>query len=132
MTRKFLNLWIEMYVTDVWCPVVRVTQPLPYLILLTLTFFHFTSITQYTTLHYTTLHHTTLHNSYLHTILSYTILYYPALSFTVLTVRSFRAVMLLTADEPTEALMSFLSKRAGVLARGIFEVRTYGRTDKTR
>ena len=34
----------------------------------------------------------------------------------------FRAVMLLTADEPTEALMTFLSKRAGVLARGIFEV----------
>ena len=33
-----------------------------------------------------------------------------------------RAVMLLTADEPTEALMAFLSKRAGVLARGIFEV----------
>jgi hypothetical protein len=31
--------------------------------------------------------------------------------------------MLLTADEPTEALMAFLSKRAGVLARGIFEVR---------
>lgn len=30
--------------------------------------------------------------------------------------------MLLTADEPTEALMAFLSKRAGVLARGIFEV----------
>ena len=32
--------------------------------------------------------------------------------------------MLLTADEPTEALMAFLSKRAGVLARGIFEVHT--------
>ena len=37
--------------------------------------------------------------------------------------RIHRAVMLLTADEPTEALMSFLSKRAGVLARGIFDVR---------
>jgi hypothetical protein len=35
---------------------------------------------------------------------------------------SYRAVMLLTADEPTEALMAFLSKRAGLLARGIFEI----------
>jgi hypothetical protein len=37
--------------------------------------------------------------------------------------QAYRAVMLLTADEPTEALMALLSKRVTVLARGIFDVR---------
>ena len=35
---------------------------------------------------------------------------------------AYRAVMLLTADEPTEALMAFLSKRVTQLSRGIFDI----------
>lgn len=36
---------------------------------------------------------------------------------------AYRAVMLLTADEPTEALMTYLSKRAFLIAKTMFEVR---------
>ena len=35
---------------------------------------------------------------------------------------AYRAVMLLTADDPSESLMAFLSKRVTQLARGIFDI----------
>jgi hypothetical protein len=33
-----------------------------------------------------------------------------------------RAVMLLTSDEPSEALMSFLGKKASLITRALFDV----------